>query len=217
MEINFIGHSSFKIRGKNVTIICDPFDKESVGFSYPKTEADIVTISHEHQDHKGGLSQIEGNPFVIEGPGEYEIKDVSIFGVPAFHDNSNGQERGKNTIYTYEVEGLRLCHLGDLGHKLSSSTLEELNGVDILFLPVGGNYTLDPKLASEVASQIEPKVTIPMHYQEEGMKPESFAKLAPVTAFLKEIGEQVAPVPKLVITRDKMPEERQIVVLERRG
>lgn len=216
MEITFLGHSSFKIKTKTATLVTDPYNSESVGLIYPKTEADIVTISHEHKDHND-ISKIDKAPFIINGAGEYEIKDVLIYGIPAYHDSQEGKERGKITVYTIEAEGLRLCHLGDLGHKLTPKQLEQVNGVDVLFIPVGGVYTIDAKGALEVVSQIEPKIVIPMHYQEKGLNPAIFEKLAPVDDFLKQVGEEVAPVPKLVVTQDKLPEERQIVVLERRG
>lgn len=216
MEISYLGHASFKIRGENATLVIDPFRGEMVGLPFSGVEADIVTVSHEHEDHNA-IGSVGGQPFVIAGPGEYEVKGAMIFGISCFHDNSGGSERGKNTVYLIEMDGLRLCHLGDLGHKLSDGQLEELNGVDILFVPVGGSFTLGPKEAASVVSQIEPKIVIPMHYQTKGLNPGVFAKLAPVEAFLKEIGEEVAPIPKLVISRDKLPEERQIIVLERKG
>lgn len=216
MEISWLGHSAFKLRGKNVTIITDPFDPQMVGLKFPKVEADIVTISHDHQDHNQA-NLVEGKPFIIQGPGEYEIKGVSIFGVACFHDSSSGTERGKDTAYAINIDGLRVCHLGDLGHKLTSDQLEELNGVEILLLPVGGNYTLGPKEAGEVVLQLEPKIVIPMHYQTPGLNPQIFAKLSPVEEFLKAIGETAAPQPKLVITSQNLPEERQVVILERKN
>lgn len=216
MEITYLGHASFKIRGKNVTVVTDPFRKESVGFSFPKLEADMVTVSHEHQDHNA-VEEVGGNPFVILGPGEYEVKEVMVIGVSCFHDAAEGSQRGKNTAYVIQMENLSLCHLGDLGHKLTAGQLEELNGVDLLFVPVGGVYTLGPEEAVSVVAQIEPKVVIPMHYKTEGMNP-LFKNLSQVSDFLKAAGEEEAsPWPKLVIGSEKLPEERQIVVLERRG
>lgn len=215
MEISFLGQASFKIRSKETTVVTDPFQEAMVGFPFPKTEAEIVTVSHSHEDHSA-TSQVGGDPFIITGPGEYEVKGILIFGTGCFHDQRNGAERGTNTIYTFEIEGLRLCHLGDLGHKLTPEQLEELNGIDLLFIPVGGVYTLGPQEAIEVIAQIEPKMVIPMHYKVAGMNP-TFTQLAQVEDFLKAVGEEVAPLPKLVVSLDKLPEERQIVILERRG
>lgn len=215
VEVNYLGHSSFRIRSKGVSLLTDPFLGKVVGLPFPKVEAEIVTVSHEHEDHNAA-SQVGGNPFVISGPGEYEVKGILVFGTPTFHDAANGAQRGKNTVYTFETEGMRVCHLGDLGHKLTEEQLMELNGVDILFVPVGGIYTLDPQGAIEVISQIEPKIVIPMHYRFEGIS-SSLVNLATVDEFLKAAGEKVTPLPKLVTSQDKLPEERQIVVLERRG
>lgn len=217
MEISYLGQSSFRIKGKTVTVVTDPFSREAIGLSYPKIEADIVTVSHEHPDHNA-VWQIGGDPFIISAPGEYEVKGAMVFGIPVYHDTTQGSERGKVTAYSIEFEGLRLCHLGDLGSRLTSEQLEELGEkVDILFIPVGGVSTIGPDEATEVIGQIDPKIVLPMHYKVPGMKEETYGALREVTDFLKSIGEESAPVPKLVITSDKLPEERQIVVLERKS
>ncbi len=215
MEVKFLGHSSFKIKGKEVTIVTDPYDA-SVGFKFPRVDAEIVTISHDHQDHNQ-KELVGGKPFVIAGPGEYEVRGVSLLGLQTFHDESQGAKRGANTVYRIELEGVDLCHLGDLGHQLSSSQLSELNGVDILFIPVGGVYTIGPKRAVEVITQLEPKIVIPMHYRVSEQKGnQTFAQLSGVEEFLKEIGEEVTPKPKLTISQDRLPSEREVVVLERK-
>lgn len=217
MEINFLGHSCFRIRGKEAVLVTDPFDPY-IGFKLPKVAADIVTISHGHQDHNN-REAVSGTtkrkkPFVITGPGEYEIAGVSIFGVTTFHDTSRGSKRGKNTIYVITLDGMRVAHLGDLGHKLTESQLEEVNGADILIIPVGGTYTLDAKEAVEVIGQVEPKIIIPMHYRLPGLT----IKLDPVEEFLKEMeAEAIQPVPKLVISKDKLPEEKEVVVLKKKS
>src|SRR4030042_5302788 len=112
-----------------------------VGLKYPKVEANIITISHDHPDHNQ-KDQVAGSPFIIDAPGEYEISEISLFGIATFHDSMEGRERGKNIIFLIEADGLKLCHLGDLGHKLSDKQLEELNEVDILFIPIGGTGRL---------------------------------------------------------------------------
>lgn len=217
MEITFLGHSSFKIRGKDVTVVTDPFDSKMVGLTFPKSEADIVTVSHQHPDHSASI-QIGGEPFVIDSPGEYEIKGCMIFGIPSFHDMVGGEEKGKNIIYAIEVEGVRICHLGDLGHKLSDKQLEELSNIDVLLVPVGGTATIGPEEAASVISQLEPRIVIPMHYQMPGINLEVFGQLKTLAEFLKTIGEEeIVPVPKLVLSRDKLPEERQTIVLEKKG
>lgn len=216
MEISFLGHSSFKIRGKTATLVTDPYSPQMVGLKFPKVEADIVTITHQHEDHNQ-KDQVLGSPFVVSGPGEYEVKNVSIFGISSFHDSSEGSERGQNTLFLIEMDGIRIAHLGDLGYKLSDRQLEELNGVDILLVPVGGIYTLDPRQASEVISQLEPKFVIPMHYNFPGLNSAVFGKMSTVEDFLKEMGEKGQYLPKLQISREKLPEETQIIVLERKN
>lgn len=213
MEITYLGHSSFKIRGKSVTVVTDPF-APYIGIKFPKhTEADIVTISHDHEDHNNADS-VEGNPFIVRGPGEYEVKGVGIVGISVFHDDVKGQKRGKNTIYRIEIDGLSIVHLGDLGHTLVSDQVDELDGVDILMIPVGGVYTIDAARAREVVSAIEPSIVIPMHYNRSGLDPKIFGTLTPVNSFLKEMGKEgIAPISKLSITKDKLSEELQVVVL----
>lgn len=214
MEITYLGHSSFKIRGKNVTVVTDPFDPKMVGLKFPSINADIVTISHHHQDHDyiAGVTQ---EPFVIDGPGEYEISGTRVLGLSSFHDNKQGAERGENTIYEIRLDGLNLVHLGDLGEKLADGEAEALDGVDILFVPVGGFYTIGASEAQEVIAQLEPKIIIPMHYQRSGLNPNVFAKLLPLEDFLKAMGKtEVVPQDKLVISKDKLTEETQVVVLK---
>lgn len=212
MEITRLGHASFKIRGKRVTLVTDPFDPEFVGFKFPKVEAEIVTISHNHPDHnyKQGLSN---NPFFVEGPGEYEIADVFIKGIGTNHDNKEGKERGKNNIYRIEIDNLHLAHLGDLGHKLNSDQTDFLGDIDILFIPVGGVYTINAKTAAEVVAQIEPTVVIPMHYYEERLNQNSFGSLAKVEEFFAEMGKQIKIIPKLVVTKEKLPSELEVIAL----
>jgi L-ascorbate metabolism protein UlaG (beta-lactamase superfamily) len=217
MDIYYLGHSSFKLKGKNAVLITDPFSEKMTGLKFPKSEADIVTISHNHEDHnQSGL--IDGGPYVISNPGEYEVKNVSVFGIEAFHDNHQGQEKGKNTIFVIEMDKMRICHLGDLGHKLDEKELEEVDGVDILMIPVGGSVTVNPAEAMQVVNQIEPKIVLPMHYNEEGLNQQIFKDLAPLSAFLKEAGDKIENLPKLTVSFDSLPEEKQqIVVLERKN
>lgn len=216
MDIVWIGHSSFRIKGKDATIVADPFDPAMVGLKFPKIQADIVTVSHGHADHNN-LSQIEGSPKVVSGPGEYEIKGVSIFGIPSFHDDKKGAERGANTVYVVTIDKLVVCHLGDLGHKLSEEQVGEIGSVDVLIVPVGGTYTLDSAHASEAVSALEPKVVIPMHYQIPGLNPEMFASLEPVDNFIKELGIEPQRLEKYVINYGSLPEAVQLIILERKG
>jgi len=216
MQITWKGQSCFEITsssGKNnhVNIVVDPYD-ETTGLKLPKLEADILLVTHQHHDHNN-VKSIGGTPFLIEGPGEYEIKDVYIEGIPSFHDAVSGKERGQNTIYIIEAEEIKICHLGDLGQKeLTSEQLEKIGEVDVLMIPVGGVFTIDAKEATRIMSQIEPNITIPMHYQIPKLK----AKLEGVDKFLKTMGiKSLSPLPKLSIKKkDIVPEEAKVVILE---
>lgn len=225
MEITFLGHSSFKLKGKTGSVVTDPFDPQMVGLKYSGVEGDIVTVSHEHDDHNR-VSLVKNVKKVISGPGEYEILGISILGFPSFHDDKKGSVRGKNTIYVFEIDGLRIAHLGDLGHALSEELVEDLGDIDILMVPVGGEYTIGPDEAANVVSAIEPTIVIPMHYKPEGLassayqmpgfKPETFSKLTPVDSFLKEVGLTSENLPKLVVKKEELGEDKKVVVLEKR-
>lgn len=214
MDITYLGHSSFRLKGKNATVVTDPYALEKVGIKYPKhVAADIVTVSHGHPDHNA-IHQIEGTPYVIEGPGEYEVKGVGVIGTSTFHDEEKGAKRGKNTVYRIEMDGISIVHLGDLGHTLSSEEVDALDGVDVLMVPVGGVYTIHAAAAVSVVNEIEPSIVIPMHYKRDDMVGDTFKDLTPLSVFLKEIGkEDVVAQPKLSITKDKIPEQMQVVVL----
>lgn len=215
MEITALGLSSFKLRGKQATVVTDPYDTKAVGLKFPKNvEADVITVSHDHPDHNE-VAAVGGKPFVISGPGEYEIKGVMVIGVATYHDENQGADRGKNTIYRIEIDGVKVGHLGDLGHVLSSAQVDSLNGVDVLFVPVGGVYSLDPVKAAQVISDIDPHIVIPMHYNVEGLDAKTYGALSPVSAFLKQMNkEAVVPVSKLSVSKDKFAPEMQVVVLE---
>lgn len=211
MDITYLGHSSFHIKGKEASIVTDPFDPEKVGIRYPKVEATIVTVSHDHDDHNKA-SLVQNVKKVISGPGEYEIEGISIIGLPTFHDGKKGEERGRNTIYVYEIDGLRLLHLGDLGHQLLEETLNLLGEIDVLMIPVGGHYTVDAKEAAEIVHSVEPKIIIPMHYNVPG-RPEN--PLTDEKPFIDELGLNTRQEKKLSLKADMLPEDSQeIVVLE---
>lgn len=215
MEIAYLGHSAFKISNKQATVVTDPFDPQMVGLKFPKLEkADVVTVSHDHPDHNA-IGVIPGEKFVVSGPGEFEVGGVFIRGIPSFHDDKNGAEKGKNVIYIITLDDVNVCHLGDLGHKLSDSQVDEIGNVDILLVPVGGTFTINANLAQEVAVQLEAKIIIPMHFNKPGLDQKTFGQLEGVEKFLKEMGaEGVVPQNKLSMTKEKLPETTTVVVLE---
>ncbi len=209
MDITWLGHSCFKLRGSHATVITDPYSPE-IGYSMGKTTARIVTVSHQHPGHNYAKG-IGGEPKIVERPGEYEIGGVLIIGIATFHDKEKGEKRGKNTVYLLEIDEVSICHLGDLGHVLTSGQVEEIDDVDVLLLPVGGVATINASTAAEVVRQIEPKIVIPMHYKTPSLKME----LDPVGKFLKEIGaKQVEPLAKLSVSKSSLPPTTQVVLLD---
>ncbi|OGM11501.1 hypothetical protein A2Z22_00430 [Candidatus Woesebacteria bacterium RBG_16_34_12] len=212
MEINYLGHSSFRFKSKKISLITDPYDSEAVGLKYPKQVADIVTVSHDHDDHNKS-NQISGVKLVIDGPGEYEMGGVSIIGIPTYHDNKKGELRGKNTVYIIEMDGLRIAHLGDLGQKFSEKKYEILGNIDILMIPVGGVYTIGSSEAVEIVREIEPTIIIPMHFYTPELNQKTFAKLAKVDSFLSELGVTTEKLTKLVVKKDLLGDDQRVVLL----
>jgi L-ascorbate metabolism protein UlaG (beta-lactamase superfamily) len=214
MEITWLGHSCFRLRGKEVTIVVDPCDK-STGYSIGRPTGDIVTVSHDHAGHNN-VGAVPGTPRVIQGPGEFEIAGVLITGIQTFHDGQKGGKLGKNTAYVFELDDVRVCHLGDLGHVPTADQVEELGGVDVLLAPVGGGNTIGATAAAETVSLLEPKLVIPMHYK----TPAAKAQLDPLDRFLKEMaspGAAKETQPKVSVTKSTLPSETKVQVLEYRG
>ncbi len=208
MEITWLGHACFRIKGSQAVVITDPFPPD-LGYSLGHPTADVVTISHWHPSHSYHQG-IKGEPRLVKGPGEYEIAGVLILGLATYHDSIKGQTRGKNTIYLMEVDGVAICHLGDIGHLLSDEAIEEMGNVDVLMVPVGGVSTINPAMAAGIIRKVEPKAVIPMHYK----TPAISRELEPVDNFLKEMGMgQVEPRPKLNISKSNLPISTQVFVL----
>lgn len=211
MEITWLGHSCFRLKSREAIVVTDPPSK-STGYNIGKPTAGIVTISHDHAGHNN-VKAVAGSPRIVEGPGEFEISGVLIMGIRTYHDAEKGQQLGKNTAYVFEMEGMLVCHLGDIGHVPTSDQVEELGGVDILLAPVGGGETIAASAAAETVSLLEPKLVIPMHYQ----TPAAKAKLDPIDRFLKEIGAPKAldeRQPKLAVTKSTLPHETKVLVLD---
>jgi L-ascorbate metabolism protein UlaG (beta-lactamase superfamily) len=209
MDITWLGHSCFRLKGSHATVITDPYSA-GLGYSLGKPTARIVTVSHEHPGHCY-VDGVGGQPRVVSRPGEYEISDVLIIGIATFHDGEGGKKRGKNIVYLMEIDEVAVCHLGDLGHVLTNEQIEDIGNVDVLLLPVGGVSTINAPMAAEVVRQLEPKVIIPMHYKTPALNRE----LETVDRFLKEIGaKQVASQPKLSISKSNLPLSSQVFLLD---
>ena len=215
MKIKWYGHAAFLITSDEGTkIMIDPYEPGAFGdqLSYGsiKDQADIVLTSHDHADHNY-TTDLPGTPQVVKGSGSKTVKGISMKGISTYHDPSKGSERGANTIFTIKIDNIQLCHLGDLGHLLSDKELVEIGPVDILLIPVGGFFTIDPKEATRVAEQIKPKILIPMHFKTE----KCGFPIAPVEDFLK--GKTNIKRPKASeATFDKatLSPQMEIVVLE---
>ncbi|GIK83489.1 MAG: MBL fold metallo-hydrolase [Patescibacteria group bacterium] len=217
MTITYHGHSTFKIKGRVGTVVTDPYD-DYIGLILPKMSTDIATVSHDHKDHNAVKTLVgtarRNNPFIVTDAGEYEVGGISVFGVQTHHDANGGVERGKNMVFTILVDGIRVCHLGDLGHELSPDQLEEIGEVDVLLCPVGGTYTIDPELAVKTIRAIEPSIVIPMHYKTAKHNPDVFGDLKTLEDFLKVYGVSPTPVAKLELaSKSSLPEETELVVL----
>jgi len=211
MEIVWLGHSCFRIRGKEATIVTDPFDK-TLGYPVRKPTASIVTVSHNHPQHSF-VDGVGGDPRVVSRPGEYDIDNVFINGIATFHDSEKGATRGKNTVFFMEIDEVKVCHLGDLGHVPTSDQIEQMSGVDILMVPVGGFTTINAAAAAETIGLLEPKLVIPMHYKTDVVKME----LEPLEHFIKVMGlKEVVSQPKLNVTKSTLPPEIKVLVLDYR-
>lgn len=214
MIIQWLGQSCFKIQGKGeageeVTIVIDPF-APTIGRKLPRNlSADILLLTHDHPGH-AYREGVGGKPFVIAGPGEYETKGVFVYGISTFHDAEQGKKEGTNTLYHMTIEGMTLVHCGDLGHALTEEQLGVIEDAHILCVPVGGGKTLDAKGATEVVSQIEPRIILPMHYALPGLS----VKLDSVDRFCREMGASAAEQPdKLRISLKDLPQEEVRVVV----
>lgn len=209
MDIVWHGHACFRLRGREATIVTDPYDR-STGFPPLKVGADVVTVSHRHPHHSNleAVSAASDRVRLIDGPGEYEVAGSLIEGVATYRDKQKGKALGKNTAYMIHLDDLSIVHLGALAHTLNSSQIESLKDADIMLVPVGGGTVLDASAASEIVSQLEPRIVIPMYY---GTPTEP---LDPVDRFCKEMAvSEVTPQARLTVTRTTLPDETRIVVL----
>ena len=210
MLITYYGHALFSLdTAEGHTLVTDPYD-ESVGYGMGKLKGEVVTVSHEHHDHNN-ISLLEGNPAVLRGEGTFApLPGMRVTGFPSFHDGEQGALRGKNTIFLLEIDGLRLLHLGDLGHELNQDALEELGQVDILMVPVGGYYTIDAKQAVRLCHALHPYIILPMHYRTaaSGRLP-----IAPVEYFLSALDVYPTPMPLLRVTKEDLYQQPHVALL----
>lgn len=212
MKVKWLGHASFLITSDNGTrIINDPYKSGGdLRYGEVKGPADIVTISHEHRDHNYTVT-VAGHPEVLRGAKSFEVKGITFVGVATAHDEKQGKERGPNTIFCFEVDGVRLCHLGDLGHKLTDREVSQIGKVDVLMIPVGGLWAIDAKVATEVGRQLKAKVIIPMHFRNARCD----FPVATVDDFLTGKKNVImADSSEIEFKAGKLPVETQIIVLK---
>jgi L-ascorbate metabolism protein UlaG (beta-lactamase superfamily) len=212
VKVEWHGHACFELQGKSVTIVTDPF--RGIGISEPKAAADIVLCSHSHQDHNNVKPVLGKDGQVLEGyVGSKNVKGVFIKGVAAFHDEATGSKRGKNSIYAFTLDGVQFCHLGDLGHDLSSETVKEIGNVDVAFVPVGGYFTIGPEVAARVCEKLKTRIIIPMHYRMPGLS-SMFDQLNTVNDFLKgKKNVERMKGPTVNVEQGKLPNETKIITL----
>jgi L-ascorbate metabolism protein UlaG (beta-lactamase superfamily) len=212
MKIKYLGHSSFLITARdNKKIVIDPYNvTRELSYAPINESADIVTVSHGHGDHNN-TSTIQGNPTVVKEAGTKTIQGIEVKGVPVFHDEVRGSQRGKNMIFCFHVDGIKICHLGDLGHSLSQEQLADIGTVDILMIPVGGFYTIDAKEAAMVAQSTNAKVVIPMHFKTANTD----YPIQPVDDFIKgKKNVRQLNSSEIEYKKETLPRETEIVVLQ---
>jgi len=212
MKVKWLGHSCFLVTSRGgVRIITDPYSVGG-GINYSPIEetADIVVVSHGHDDHSN-VSAVRGTPALVEGSGTKTAKGIQFRGIAAYHDATQGTQRGPNTIFCFTIDDIKLCHLGDLGHVLSPEQIAEIGAVDILFVPVGGFYTIDAPVASQVCDQLKPKVVIPMHFR----TPRCAYPIAGVEDFLRDKKNvRKAGDSEAEFERERLPAATEIVLLQ---
>ncbi len=215
MKIKFLGHAAFLITTDEGTkIVTDPYEPGGFGGAIrygPLTEpADVVVVSHDHGDHNF-VKMVPGNPAVVKGAKSQLVRGVNFRALLTWHDSAGGRQRGQNVVWVIEADGLRICHLGDLGHLLDADQVASLGEVDVLLIPVGGTFTVDARGATEVVNQIRPRIAIPMHYQ----TPKLGLDLAGVEQFVSGKPRVRPPAgSELEVTKDTLPEATEVVVLE---
>jgi L-ascorbate metabolism protein UlaG (beta-lactamase superfamily) len=208
LDVTWLGHGCFRLRGRGAAVVTDPYPP-SIGLKLQRLDADLVTVSHEHENHN--YTEVMRDAYEIRGPGEYEVAGVSVIGVPTFHDAEKGGKHGRNTVYLIEIDDVRVCHLGDLGHRLDDTDAETVSSVDVLLVPVGGRTAINAAQAAEVVRQLEPRYVVPMHYAIPGLKLEIDSS----DRILKEMAVTSAePQPKLSVQASSGEYETKVVVLE---
>ncbi len=211
MRITWIGHACFFIEAPEGRIVTDPFAEE-MPYAFPKLEADLVTVSHDHFDHNAA-DRVGGAPLVVRAIGTFEISGISFEGIPGFHDDEGGAARGENILYAFTLDGMRIAHLGDLGALLSDEQQAALSGVEILFIPVGGNYTIDAKQAASIIGDLpSARLVIPMHFKTAAIADWPIATVEEFESLMDNVRRIGAST--IEVTRESLPEQREVWILD---
>jgi L-ascorbate metabolism protein UlaG (beta-lactamase superfamily) len=209
LDITWLGHACFRLRGRDATLITDPYGR-TLGLTLGRQNAEVVTVSHDSPNHSA-VEAIGGQPRMVRGPGEYEIGGIMVTGVSTPGERSGGGTWGRNTAYAIEIDDLVVCHLGDLGKTLNPEQIEALKDPAVLLIPVGGHCTVSSAEVAEVVSQLEPKLVVPMHYALPGIG----LDLDPIEPFCREMAvEETKAQPRLSVTRSSLPDETTVVLLD---
>ena len=206
LQIRWHGHACFEITN-DVTLVTDPHDGKSIGIPAPNVTADIILVSHDHYDHNSVKTVEKEGSKVVTDERKHNINDVEIHGISSFHDEEHGAKRGKNIIFKFTMDGIRFCHLGDLGHELDVETVKQIGEVDVLFVPIGGTFTVDDKKAWNVIKAIKPKIVVPMHYKIGGLS----LPISGIDSFLDQAIYKVHHVGNEIdIEKEDLPEEPEL-------
>ena len=207
MKIEWLGHACFMLTSADGTrILTDPFN-EKVGYKVPHVETDLVTCSHGHYDHHS-VEVVKDHPEVIDTPGKHQFRGIAITGTHVWHDHENGEARGGNIVFVFEMDGLRIAHMGDLGHVPDKKQVEAIGHVDVMMIPTGGHFTIDPVEAIEVIKLFSPRIVIPMHFKTPVMN----FPIVGVDAFLQLAGAAERPDRDIEITAQTLPKQQKIIV-----
>jgi len=206
LKIRWHGHSCFEITD-DVTLVTDPHDGKSIGIHTPSVAGDIILVSHDHYDHNSVKTVEKEGSKVIRDMRKRDILNVEIKGIGSFHDEYHGEKRGSNIMFRFVMDGITFCHMGDLGHDLDDGTVQKVGNVDILFIPVGGTFTIDAKQAWKVIKNVKPKIVIPMHYKIGGLS----LPIAGLDPFLEESDYKILKVGNEIdIEKEDLPEEPEV-------
>ena len=214
MKAKWLGHSSVYLTSTDgLRVITDPYTSGAIGLDYAPIdlEADVVTISHNHADHNN-VSAVRGNPEVVKSGGTYNFRGVEFIGIECYHDEVSGSQRGNNTIYCFIIDGVRICHLGDLGHPLETKRESEIGSVDLLFVPVGGNFTIDARIAADICHKLNPKLVIPMHYRNDRCLNFLVSGVEDFLSLMERVRREDAS--EIEISKDSLPKSTEVVVLK---